>query len=617
MNRHREAIDVQAIGAALDRLGSSCAWFDMGSRLVGCNDSFRTLYGFPVGALPVSLDHLVRKQGASPPETATAGGEPWASVRRAIKGEEPAPIDVHAAGGRVVRVATVILENYGVLQVSTDVSSVHSAEARLQESEERYDFAMRAISEGVYDWDLNDGAVYYSPRVREALGLSPDQLRNAADWGQRIHPDDLPAFHAAYVAHVKGETPRFVCDYRYRARDDSWRWARQHGLVKRDAAGRAYRMIGSTGDITELKFAELELKRAREALEEQNRSLRAEIEAHRRSQATIEYLVDEIRAEHRFGEIISQSSVMGVLMSQLELVAGTDSTVLVLGETGTGKELIACAVHELSRRRDKPLVKVNCAALPHELVESELFGHEKGAFTGASQLRRGRFELANGGTLLLDEVGELPPEAQAKLLRVLQEQEFERVGGSQSLHTDVRVIAATNRDLRLLVEQGRFRSDLFHRLNVFPLTIPPLRERREDIPLLIRHFLERFSKRLGKHFEGVSAEFLDQAQHYHWPGNIRELENIVERSVILSPGETLRRCETLVGGTMEMPAINAAPEAAHDQRLSDIERAHIKRVLAHTGGTIEGPSGAARILGLKPSTLRGRMHKLGIIRSTP
>ena len=354
----------------------------------------------------------------------------------------------------------------------------------------------------------------------------------------------------------------------------------------------------------------LDLRRARRVLEEQNARLREEIEAHRRSKATIECLVDEIRSGHSSGEIVGESPALKRLLDQLDLVAPTDSTVLILGETGTGKELIARAIHSRSLRRERPLVKINCAALPRELVESELFGHEKGAFTGATQQRQGRFELADGGTLFLDEVSELPLEAQAKLLRVLQEQEFERVGGMRSVRTDVRLIAATNRELLQQVGAGAFRSDLYYRLNVFPLTLPPLRERRADIPHLLRHFLARAARKLGKRLDDASPACLEQAMAYGWPGNIRELENFVERAAILAMGTML-----------ELPAPFTEPAGAtlkpgvvprSQETLEDIERSHILRVLEQTQWVIEGERGAARVLGLNPSTLRGRLRKLGV-----
>ena len=337
-------------------------------------------------------------------------------------------------------------------------------------------------------------------------------------------------------------------------------------------------------------------------------ALRREIEAHRKSKATIHLLVEEIRADR--DALIGESAAFRRVREQIAQVAPTDSTVLIQGETGTGKELVARAIHEKSARRERPLVKVNCAALPRELVESELFGHEKGAFTGAIQQRRGRFELADGGTLFLDEVGEMPLEAQAKLLRVLQEREFERVGGARSLKVDVRVIAATNRDLRAEIAASRFRIDLYFRLNVFPIVVPPLRDRREDIPGLLQHFVTRTARRLGRAVEGLSAAFVEAACAYDWPGNIRELENLVERALIMSRGGVLEAGELLA------PAVDAAcAEPTGDGTLEAVERAHIRRVLEDASWQIEGDHGAARRLGLNPSTLRGRMRKLGIRRT--
>jgi DNA-binding NtrC family response regulator len=354
----------------------------------------------------------------------------------------------------------------------------------------------------------------------------------------------------------------------------------------------------------------LALRQARRSLEEQNARLREEIEAHNRAKGTIECLVEEIRSSHDFGEILGESPALIQVLDQVGRVAATDSTVLIQGETGTGKELVARAIHGRSQRRERPLIKINCAALPRELVESELFGHEKGAFTGATQQRRGRFELADGGTLFLDEVGELPLETQPKLLRVLQEQEFERVGGTKPLRTDVRLIAATNRDLQQRVNAGTFRSDLYYRLNVFPLALPPLRERRDDIPRLIRHFLARAERKLGKPLGDVGSACLEQAMAYGWPGNVRELENYVERSAILGKAAPLDAAEP--PSAQVNRAAKPAVAQTSSKTLEAIERGHILRVLEQTQWAIEGERGAARILGLNPSTLRGRLRKLGI-----
>ena len=336
-------------------------------------------------------------------------------------------------------------------------------------------------------------------------------------------------------------------------------------------------------------------------------ALRREIEAHRRSRSTIQYLVEEIRSDR--GAMVGESPALRRVLEQIALVAPTDSTVLIQGETGTGKELVARAIHERSARRERPLIKVNCAALPRDLVESELFGHEKGAFTGAMQQRRGRFELADGGTLFLDEAGELPLETQAKLLRVLQEREFERVGGTRSLTTNVRVIAATNRDLHARVADGGFRSDLYYRLNVFPIVVPPLRERREDIPGLLRHFTAKAARKLGRAVNGVSPACVERASAHDWPGNIRELENFVERAAIMASGSMLDAIELFAAAPA---SAKIAAVAAGDTTLEAMERAHIQHVLERTRWAIEGERGAARILGLNPSTLRGRLRKLRI-----
>jgi formate hydrogenlyase transcriptional activator len=325
-----------------------------------------------------------------------------------------------------------------------------------------------------------------------------------------------------------------------------------------------------------------------------------------RLQAENVYLQEEITTTHHGGEIIGQSHTLQEVLRRVAQVAPTDATVLIQGETGTGKELIARAIHQRSRYRDRPLVKVNCATLPAGLVESELFGHEKGAFTGAVSRKIGRFELADGGTMFLDEVSELPLELQAKLLRVLQEGEFERVGSSHTLTVNVRVIVATNRDLAMAVQTGSFRADLFYRLNVFPLTLPPLRERKDDIPLLVECFLTRMTKKLGKALTGLSEDSMAHAMRYSWPGNVRELQNVIERAAILARGPIIEIDEAL---EQRLPSNDHPLPAAS---LQDIERAHILRVLAETNGIIEGPRGAARILGLHPNTLRFRLQKLGI-----
>jgi formate hydrogenlyase transcriptional activator len=317
----------------------------------------------------------------------------------------------------------------------------------------------------------------------------------------------------------------------------------------------------------------------------------------------------EIHNEDRFDEIVGKSAVLRRVLQQVETVAPTDSTVLISGETGTGKELIARAIHNLSSRKGNAFVKLNCAAIPTGLLESELFGHEKGAFTGAVAQRVGRFELAHRGTVFLDEVGEIPLELQTKLLRVLQEREFERLGSTRTIHTDARLIAATNRDLSEMVEDHRFRSDLFYRLNVFPVRVPALRERPEDIPMLVRHFVQHFARRMNKQIDTIPCETMTALTQYLWPGNIRELQNLIERAVILSPGQVLRvPLQDFVRRSLP------GPEKNRPQTLEDAERAHILNTLKETKWVIAGPQGAAVRLGLNRSTVQFRMKKLGIVR---
>jgi len=318
------------------------------------------------------------------------------------------------------------------------------------------------------------------------------------------------------------------------------------------------------------------------------------------------YFRHENKMKQQFENIIGQSDGLKYVLYRAQQVAPTNATILILGETGTGKELIAAAIHNMSPRKERPLFTVNCAALPANLIESELFGREKGAFTGADSRRIGRFEIANGSTLCLDEIGELPLELQAKLLRVIQHREFERLGSSHTIKIDVRIVATTNRDLEGEVRQGRFRQDLFYRLNVFPITVPPLRHRKDDIPLLVGSFIERFSRKLGKQITSIPKETMKTLQDYPWPGNVREMENIIERAVILSPGPVLQLIDKL--------KISSQPIADAVRTLEETERNQIMKILTETGWRIEGHDGAAAILGLHASTLRARMHKIGIIR---
>lgn len=319
------------------------------------------------------------------------------------------------------------------------------------------------------------------------------------------------------------------------------------------------------------------------------------------------YLEEELRLEHGFEDIIGDSDALKQVLKQVEVVAPTDSTVLIQGETGTGKELIARAIHRFSGRNERTFVKLNCAAIPTGLLESELFGHERGAFTGAIMQKAGRFELADKGTIFLDEVGEIPLELQSKLLRVLQEQEFERLGSTKTIRVNVRLIAATNRDLRAMVEAKQFRSDLYYRLNVFPVTMPPLRERREDIPTLVRYFTQHYAGRMKKNIQAVPAKMLEILSHYAWPGNVRELENLVERSVILTQGTDLQVPISELQTTSDSTSSSMTA-------LEEAERDHILRALQEAKWVVGGAAGAAARLGVKRTTLQSKMQKFGIIR---
>jgi transcriptional regulator with GAF, ATPase, and Fis domain len=367
-------------------------------------------------------------------------------------------------------------------------------------------------------------------------------------------------------------------------------------------------------DITERKLIAEALQKAHNELErrveERTVELRTALSEIKTMKDQLEaeniYFRQEIKMKHQFDHILGQSDGLKYVLYRAEQVAPTNTTVLILGETGTGKELIAAAIHNLSPRKDRPMITVNCAALPANLIESELFGREKGAFTGADTRQVGRFEVANGSTLCLDEIGELPLEAQAKLLRAIQNNEFERLGSSHTIKVDARIVATTNRNLEEEVRKGRFRQDLYYRLNVFPVTVPPLRQRKEDIPLLVQAFIERYARKLGKQITSIQKETMEALQDYPWPGNVRELESVLERAVILCPGPVLQLADKL--------AISSLPLSSTVRTLEETERNQILKTLSETRWRIEGKDGAAAILGLYPSTLRARMHKLGIIR---
>jgi chemotaxis protein methyltransferase CheR len=468
------------------------------------------------------------------------------------------------------------------------------AQDLLRKSEKRSLLALESSTDGLWDWDILSDTVFYSDRFREILGYSSAEFPGTIDsFRSRLHPEDVDITWTAIECHLKEHTP-FNIEYRLRTKSGAYLWFLSRGQAIWNNAGNAVRMSGWIQDITERKQAELNLQAALVEIKE----LKDHLEAERA------YLQEEIKLEYNYENIIGQSDEINYVLYKIEQIAASDTTVLVLGETGTGKELVARAVHSLSSRKDRALVKINCATLPANLIESELFGHEKGAFTGAHARQLGRFEVVNGATLFLDEIGELPLELQPKLLRVIQDGEFERLGSSQTIKVDVRVIAATNRHLEDEVRRGRFREDLWYRLNIFPITAPPLRERQEDISLLVDYFVDKISKRLGKSIESIPTTVMNALQNYHWPGNIRELENVLERAVINSSGPKLHLADELKKPNKDL--------AKAERTLEDVEREYIVQVLEQTQWKVSGKDSASEILGLERSTLRARMQKLGI-----
>lgn len=473
---------------------------------------------------------------------------------------------------------------------------------QLKETSRKLTLILESTSDGVYGLD-NHGITTFANRATKTLtGWVPEDLVGL------INHDVVHHSHADGSRYPKEECPIYKAfqDGKCHQGDDEVFWRkdgssfpveyRSSPIIEGDVP------IGSVviyRDISERKKAEEQLRLAYEEIERLNENLVAENY----------YLRDEIKTEYNFEEIIGESEVLKKALVKVEQVAPTDSNVLILGESGTGKELIARAVTNLSARKDKPFMKLNCAAIQKSLIENELFGHVKGAYTGADSYKAGRFECAHEGTLFLDEVGELDIEVQAKLLRVLQEGEVERLGSNEPINVDVRIIAATNRDLEEEVAAGRFREDLFYRLNIFPITLPPLRERPGDISLLVNHLVNKFNQKLDKNIKSVSQGLLKKLKKYPWPGNIRELQNVIERAVILSPGDELRISDPLDSVGYQTTS------AKQSTRLEDVERSHIFKVLRQVDWKIEGVGCAAELLDINPSTLRSRMKKLKIAKT--
>jgi len=477
-----------------------------------------------------------------------------------------------------------------------DITAQKAAEDELREAEQRY----RNVADFTYDWETwenPDGSYnYVSPSFERITGYRVQQLIDRPGMlNEIILPDHITQWQEhRQAAHARHETAEI--QFRIRAKNGQIRWIEHICQPIYGDKGEYLGIRASNRDITARKQAEIMLRSAYTEIEQLKNQLEAESA----------YLQDEIKLEHNFENIIGNSDALKYVLYRVAEVAPTDANVLIMGETGTGKELIARAIHNLSSRSKRALLKVNCAALPASVIESELFGHEKGAFTGADVRRVGRFQLADGATLFLDEISEIPLELQSKLLQVLQDGEFEPLGSSKTLRVDVRIIAASNRDLEDEVHHGRFRRDLFYRINVFPFTLPPLRHRKEDIPLLVKWFVDRFNRKMDKNITSIPEALIRHLQAYNWPGNVRELENVIERAVITSKGSILKLTDNLV------ISAKVRSRAKLKETLTEVERAQILNTLENTGWKIEGVNGAAGVLGLAPSTLRDRIKKLGI-----
>jgi formate hydrogenlyase transcriptional activator len=504
---------------------------------------------------------------------------------------------IHTVGHPILGVSGELTEFVGS---STDITARKNAEAALRRSEGYLAEGQKLTHSGSWAWNVRTGSLFWSQEMLRIFGYDPDTTNpTMALFHERVHPEDLPEVNRrAELEATRKDHLDSSGDFRIVLPDGRIR--RIHSLAHTvvDECGVIVEVVGTAVDVTEQYQAKIALETAFEEIRALKDLLHNENIA----------LREEIDRSSMFEEIVGESPALQAVLALIVKVAPTDSTVLVTGETGTGKELVARAIHKKSLRGARAFVSVNCAAIPPSLVTSELFGHERGAFTGAMQRRLGRFELAEGGTIFLDEIGELPLETQLALLRVLQELEFERVGSSKPIKANVRVLAATNRELKRAVDAGTFRSDLYYRLNVFPIDVPPLRARKEDIPLLVEYFINRYATKAGKRIKGINAATLERLKSYHWPGNIRELQNVIERSVIISEGDNFTVDESWLS---RRPAESSEPGVL-SRIPAEQEREAIEAALAETEGRVSGPSGAAARLGIPPSTLDSKIKALGI-----
>jgi formate hydrogenlyase transcriptional activator len=528
---------------------------------------------------PEDLPHVIEVFTRS-----IASGSPYEIVQRFRRSDGVyrwflnCGLPVRDSGGQIARWCVLL----------TDIDERKRAEDALRDSEGNLQLIIDTIPALAWSARPDGSAEFFNQHYLDFVGLSAEQ---ASGWGWTgaVHPEDVNQLAATWQGVLASDTAG-QAEARLRRHDGTYRWFLFRTSPLRDETGAIVRWYGVNTDIEDRKRAEAELGALKDQLYQENLVLR-----------------DEVDRTSMFEEIVGTSKPLNAVLSRLSKVAPADSTVLITGETGTGKELVARAIHRRSPRGSRTFVSVNCAAVPRELIASELFGHEKGAFTGATQRRLGRFELAHGGTIFLDEVGELPMETQVALLRVLQEREFERVGGSIPIRADVRVIAATNRDLPAAIEAGMFRRDLFYRLNVFPIAVPPLRERAEDISLLVEYFIDRYARKAGKTIRRVSKRTVDHLRAYPWPGNVRELQNVIERSVIVCETDEFTVDESWLSArpAIERPLALSGTLAAHEKTI-------IEDALRACGGRVFGPAGAAERLGIPRSTLESKIRALRI-----
>jgi PAS domain S-box-containing protein len=582
----------EAYLAEAQRLSQTGSWAWSPDHDIGywSEECYRVLSFDPQGGLPRFEDFFQRLHPDDQPgfreliETAIREKTEWEADYRVVHPDGPVR-DIHVVGHPVLSTSGHLVEFVGTV---IDVTERKRAEEELRRSEAELRQILDLTPQLVAVFGPNGERLYANRVVLDYLGVSLEEWRKRSDRGEFFHPDDRERVHDHFDrAHSTGSA--FEVETRLRKGDGSYRWFLARYNPLRDDKGQITRWYAASIDIEDRK-------RAEEKLQLENAALR-----------------EEIDQTSMFEEIVGTSPALQTVLSRISKVAPSDSTVLITGETGTGKELVARAIHRRSQRSGHAFISVNCAAIPRDLILSELFGHEKGAFTGAMQRRLGRFEMAGGGTVFLDEVGELSTDVQVALLRVLQEREFERVGGGQPIHVDVRVVAATNRDLKAAVANGTFRHDLFYRLNVFPIEVPPLRERKNDILILVEYFVQRYAAKAGKHIRSIDKKTLDLLQSYDWPGNIRELQNVIERSVILSSDEVLAVDEMWLSKETSRPAsrVEASPRLNRNAEPRS-EREIIEAALAETRGRVSGSSGAAARLGVPPSTLDHRIKALKI-----